>query len=684
MRQSHFPLDNLGLRRDDLNRGRPRPQRADGDRAPVVEFTKKEDLKRWLQDKPREWSAVIAARAALRVAPMLATELGPWSGGARNAERDIFLPSFRGLAASWVAGTWPTRGVMVSAATKAAAVAADYAAVDAAAYAASAAAYAANADAGTNAAAAVADAGRAAGDDANAAGYAANAAGYAANAATAANFAADTVTNAAISIWISIAFDATALEGDVTFKTWPSDLAKQSLWPLDKMPAWVVDNWLRLKSALLALGDDWEVWTDWYEARLRGGPANEDLELARVLIADEIWDQGPKVVNAHIKALIEKHEGQKIFEHSDGDDSAVLIEAVPSQGPGPQFRANQDGLVDRAPHADIDSEGNDAKVIKQLKPLVLRCAAELQARISRNQFPELLDSAKGYQEALDKADGEIEWGEVWGLGVLLQNAATAAERKIDDRILPALEDHAKTALDSLLTMHGPMILATKDGARLSEMATGFAMTREQQDALHDAAQRIAARLKASPDVITPRAAESVADAVEGIGRGKHPERGSIYGLATIKNISIVLIGGAAAATPAAIGALLGGPIGAIVGAPFSLVVVEAVKKNAAFAALVTQLGAHLDVMTDIELRSWMEERARRLAPFRSFVISNKESLRKIAEAAPELKWMLRYIDFIAGEEQSAAVNSGASSGASPAKIKRGLNTRTFNSGRLNE
>jgi hypothetical protein len=61
--------------------------------------------------------------------------------------------------------------------------------------------------------------------------------------------------------------------------------------------------------------------------------------------------------------------------------------------------------------------------------------------------------------------------------------------------------------------------------------------------------------------------------------------------------------------------------------------------------LVTQLGGKLETMSDVELRAWLEERGRRFAPFRSFVISNEEPLRKIAASTGELKWMLRYIDF---------------------------------------
>jgi hypothetical protein len=35
---------------------------------------------------------------------------------------------------------------------------------------------------------------------------------------------------------------------------------------------------------LLAADEGWEVWTDWYEARLHGRPFDKALEEARVLI----------------------------------------------------------------------------------------------------------------------------------------------------------------------------------------------------------------------------------------------------------------------------------------------------------------------------------------------------------------------------------------------------------------
>ncbi|MBI1203537.1 MAG: hypothetical protein GC182_13605 [Rhodopseudomonas sp.] len=387
----------------------------------MVEITNRKGLERWLQVKPREWTVVIAARVALRVVPMLATELGPWSGGARKAERDIFLPSFRGLAASWVEGTWPTLGVLVSAAVNTAANAANYAAGEAGAYAANAAAYAANADAGTHAAAAVADAAQAAtaATAATAVGCAVNAAAYAATAATAANFAADTATNAATSIWLSLAFDATTLEGGVDFKTRPSDLAKQSLWPSGNMPGWAADNWLRLKSALLVLGDDWEVWTDWYEARLRGGPANEELELARVMIDDDIWDQGPKVVNAHIKELIAQYAR---LSRPALDPKSIRAELAEVVSPAPTL--TPDNLLDAGSNAVFDAP--DASL--DLPNLPIRQRALIQTIL--DGLP--AQAPKHLRSTLEKYDGELLVRGVQPILGLLNDMAAIVEAVIGD------------------------------------------------------------------------------------------------------------------------------------------------------------------------------------------------------------------------------------------------------------
>jgi hypothetical protein len=415
------------------------------------------------------------------------------------------------------------------------------------------------------------------------------------------------------------------------------------LWSGGSPPEWLARYWTDLKNDLIGAGVGWEVWVQWYENRLTGAVHSDVHELTYIAVPDEFWAYGPARVNAWILKQLEEL-GSTLFGKN--------IPEIPAPGPGPRFQVSESGPIERAPTQGFDESGNDVRTINQLKPLAQKCVLDLRARLSRNEFPELLGTIEQYDAALNPhSDRRVEWGEVWGLGVLLQNAASAAERKIADRPLPPLEDPAKTALDSLLALHGPLILATSDGAKLSARSQEFAMTRQQQADLRAASEQIVDQLNRSHDVITPSAAKSIANAINTINEGGHPERGTVYALATIKNVSIILIGAAAAATPAVIGELLGSTLlGAVFGAPITLVAVEMVKKNPAFNALVTQLGAQLDKMSDVELRNWLQERGRRFAPFRSFVISNEEPLRKIAQSTSELKWMLRYIDFVVGKK----------------------------------
>jgi hypothetical protein len=74
----------------------------------VRDFLSSTHVEAWLRDKPRQWTVVIAARAALRAAPALATAIGPRGGGLAKAGRDIILPAFHGLCVSWVAAAYAT------------------------------------------------------------------------------------------------------------------------------------------------------------------------------------------------------------------------------------------------------------------------------------------------------------------------------------------------------------------------------------------------------------------------------------------------------------------------------------------------------------------------------------------------------------------------------------------------
>jgi hypothetical protein len=265
----------------------------------MVDFAKADDVKRWLDaiepaERRREVAIALAARAALRVTPLLGRELRLGKRTHDEILLTFILPPLRATALSWVAAKYPARGHSLG--TAAFAVAFDaFAHTEADDPAAHDAARATTAAFVTLEAA---DAAIAAADAAFAA-------------VDAASFAATPNVDAAI---FAAAFaDASDASNDAALidsGRSAAELAGTPLWP-NGAPDWASDAWRTFKSDLLAADQNWDVWIDWYEARLAGdaaNPPNEALEVARATIPDEVWKRGPVAVNAEIKRLIDEHQ----------------------------------------------------------------------------------------------------------------------------------------------------------------------------------------------------------------------------------------------------------------------------------------------------------------------------------------------------------------------------------------
>ncbi|MBI3673888.1 MAG: hypothetical protein HY245_10815 [Rhizobiales bacterium] len=333
------------------------------------DVTSRKELENWLTTQPRDVSVAIAARAALRVLPILATAFRGFRK-AGTITRSIVLPLIRGSAMSLVAAKYPTKRNSLSgfAAARAsatdAAAAADAFAGDAAAARAtlpssrsghlwddssSARADRARVEAmhagDTKAALAAA---RAA--DAGYAAYAANSerdAAYAARLAIAASFAA--------AYHSSIegnhpAIQATLSDAEFILKGgFPEDLTRQRLWRIG-IPRRVGELWAELAESLHSIdGEVWGVWTNLYDAVLRANPmpGGEELDIYRVTLGGEDhWDKGPADVNALIKkkeeeialrgaADLSQYPASYSFDFRDGK-----LEARPLLGGGESAEAD--------------------------------------------------------------------------------------------------------------------------------------------------------------------------------------------------------------------------------------------------------------------------------------------------------------------------------------------------------
>jgi hypothetical protein len=316
-------------------------------------------------------------------------------------------------------------------------------------------------------------------------------------------------------------------------------------------------------------------------------------------------------------------------------------EAIPAQDAGPHFVISAAGQISQESASTLDAGGNDIRRIRQLLPLVRQSADDLAARLNPNDnaYTELARDITQYRNAISRRELEIAWGLVWGLGVRLEEAAAAAEREISNRLAPALEDAELAALQSLRALHAPLILATAEGRELQEQADRLRMTREEQAALRADAVAFSVSLIQNEDIIIELDAAAVVEGAAGaIGEGRHPERGTVFGIATIGNVLIVLASAAVIAIPSQ---FIGGVPGIVVG----MGTWEAMKKTRIFATASAALSVDFNRLLESSGTA-VQRHLIRLAPFRQFVRAHESDLRRLIASKPQWRWMLAYIDYI--------------------------------------
>jgi hypothetical protein len=354
------------------------PERTRGPR-----FSNQKDVEQWLADKPPEWAVVMAARAALRSIPALASEARTAAGNVQIAESSIILPMFRAASATWVAALKDDVPFSAIAFAERAALAC----------------------VPTNAVLSVS----AAISAARASDEATRAAHAASNASASASAAAAMAGNveAGERVWSVVADDARILEHPIA----PNDVAHHPLWP-GGFPNWVIESWNQLKHELLLLNSDWEVWTTWYEARLNGGPVPQALEIARVTIAEKIWKQGPRAVNTEIARLISLREAvepnhrSKLtppkFEFSIENETTIIILVINYEGEARRIFINAlKRSIDKAGFtAVIETIAGEESLVVHLDPMVVP-ATELAGQIGKLIEHELNSAA---EEALKPPD----------------------------------------------------------------------------------------------------------------------------------------------------------------------------------------------------------------------------------------------------------------------------------------
>lgn len=86
-----------------------------------------------------------------------------------------------------------------------------------------------------------------------------------------------------------------------------AELGQHALWGEAPNPFDAIWDELKARLSRHEEAEHWSVWIDWYEARLRGDPIDEALEVGRLVeVRESEWEAGPAAANAKIEEIIER------------------------------------------------------------------------------------------------------------------------------------------------------------------------------------------------------------------------------------------------------------------------------------------------------------------------------------------------------------------------------------------
>ncbi|MGR9274835.1 hypothetical protein ACU8KI_09520 [Rhizobium leguminosarum] len=300
------------------------------------------------------------------------------------------------------------------------------------------------------------------------------------------------------------------------------------------------------------------------------------------------------------------------------------LPSEPVQAHGPRFSVVH-GKLDFAPGEELDPAKNDIARIVSIIPILRAEVDDAVNLFGRNTAHARIHRCLvSYSEAI--RERTIDYNVVAAFGTLLGNAEKASLREIQDRLVPELEDTEKTALGSILDLHGPLLLATEIGRDYLSDAAEYNRTPEQQTTLRLASVDLATAI-AEAGIATERTESFITETAANIGSGTHPSRSAILGTNTIRNVSAVMVLGALALFPTQL-AMTASWIAAVL-------IAEGAKRSTA-----GQEAANIvrDAVDDPK----QHKNLMKLAPF---ILKHEVTLRAIAGDQREFKFLHQWLDW---------------------------------------
>ena len=196
-------------------------------------------------------------------------------------------------------------------------------------------------------------------------------------------------------------------------------LFETKLWP-DGIPVWAGRIWAALKDELPE-NEGWDVWIKWYESRLVGEPANEELEFERVTIQNDEWNMGPYRISKIIRKRV-------LLEETKTPESALSfldeIRQKIASGTAPGFGGP----------LEVECRDKMKYGVEEVRTFLSEPASE-HGNIGHNQPPEhlrieeevgreVIDPVEDLDRGVKKGDPDTVVEAATGIGKILKRIGT--------------------------------------------------------------------------------------------------------------------------------------------------------------------------------------------------------------------------------------------------------------------
>ncbi|WP_254695622.1 YegP family protein [Leisingera sp. NJS204] len=312
-----------------------------------------------------------------------------------------------------------------------------------------------------------------------------------------------------------------------------------------------------------------------------------------------------------------------------------LAQALPDQSDIVKFGLTEKGKVQLVA---VPNTADDVERIITIREELISAdgpIAALSTRYSRNpNAPQaaLLERVIGsYAKELSKDIHDINFAVLFVRGTRLVSASNTAQHNIQTGEWPDFEPEEQEALDSLIALHGPLMMATPVGRDLVAASNEFDGTPEKSKEEEGLFQELAETVADETEVFEAETLDAIHDITTPVEFDLHPAR--------TRRLRVLLAGSlltsvaGASAWLASLGSSL-----ALIPAVGGMFIWEVVKKTDDFKSVTDLLAKGYDGMPD-----QAAEQLKNLKRMSKLLEKRRAMFTKLADLRPEFGWAKRYI-----------------------------------------